>query len=109
MNNNELSVLLALKKNGFKNQRLLASQTGFSLGNINKIVNQLVANELVDNDMSLTQKAESMFLTYKPEKAIILAAGYGMRMVPINLESPKGLLIIDDQTLIERIINQLQL
>ena len=27
-----------------------------------------------------------------PRKATILAAGYGLRMVPINTEEPKGLL-----------------
>lgn len=26
-----------------------------------------------------------------PQRAVILAAGYGMRMVPINTETPKGL------------------
>ena len=28
----------------------------------------------------------------KPQQAVILAAGFGMRMVPINTEVPKGLL-----------------
>lgn len=37
----------------------------------------------------------------------ILAAGYGMRMVPINTENPKGLLEIDGEPLSERIIRQL--
>lgn len=39
--------------------------------------------------------------------AIILAAGFGMRMVPINMEIPKGLLEIDGEPLIERQIKQL--
>lgn len=45
---------------------------------------------------------------YKPKCGIILAAGYGMRMVPINTEYPKGLLQIHGQPLIERLIEQLQ-
>ena len=45
---------------------------------------------------------------YKPKCGIILAAGYGMRMVPINTEYPKGLLEIHGQPLIERLIQQLQ-
>lgn len=44
----------------------------------------------------------------KPSSAIILAAGYGIRMVPINTEQPKGLLEIHGQPLIERLIQQLQ-
>lgn len=44
----------------------------------------------------------------KVKNAIILAAGYGMRMVPINTEFPKGLLQIHGEVLIERLINQLR-
>lgn len=44
---------------------------------------------------------------YTPKNAIILAAGYGMRMAPINMETPKGLLEIHGETLIERLIKQL--
>lgn len=43
-----------------------------------------------------------------PKNAVILAAGFGMRMVPINLETPKGLLEIDGEPLAERLIKQLQ-
>ena len=107
MNNNELAVLLTLKNNGFKNQRLLASQMGLSIGNINKILSQLKKDGFIDQNMKITKCAELEFSRYKPEKAIILAAGYGMRMVPINLEAPKGLLNIKGETLIERIIKQL--
>lgn len=37
-----------------------------------------------------------------PKHAIILAAGYGMRMVPINAEFSKGLLEIHGEAIIER-------
>lgn len=40
-------------------------------------------------------------------RATILAAGYGLRMVPINTEEPKGLLEVHGEPLIERIIKQL--
>ena len=43
----------------------------------------------------------------KPQNAIILAAGFGMRMVPINMEVPKGLLEVHGELLIERLIRQL--
>lgn len=42
-----------------------------------------------------------------PKRAIILATGFGMRMVPINTEMPKGLLEVNGEPLIERIIKQL--
>lgn len=40
-------------------------------------------------------------------QAIILAAGYGTRMVPINVNRSKGLLKVNGEPLIERIIRQL--
>lgn len=43
----------------------------------------------------------------KINNAIILAAGFGMRMIPINQSTPKALLKVNDETLIERIIKQL--
>lgn len=41
------------------------------------------------------------------KNAIILAAGYGIRMIPINTEIPKGLIHIEEDILIERLIKQL--
>lgn len=42
-----------------------------------------------------------------PKRAIILAAGFGMRMVPINTQVPKAFLEVNGELLIERIIKQL--
>lgn len=50
----------------------------------------------------------SLIKDYKPKNAIILAAGYGIRMIPLNNEIPKGLVYIDGEVLIERLIKQLQ-
>lgn len=44
----------------------------------------------------------------KKNNAIILAAGFGMRLIPINNEIPKGLLVVNGQPLIERLIEQLR-
>ena len=41
------------------------------------------------------------------KNAIILAAGYGMRMVPLSVEQPKALIKIQNEILIERMIKQL--
>lgn len=43
----------------------------------------------------------------KEQNAIIIAAGYGIRMIPINNEIPKGLIHIKEDILIERLIKQL--
>ena len=50
---------------------------------------------------------ESKNILYKPQQAVILAAGVGLRMAPINMTIPKGLLEVNGQPLIERLIIQL--
>ena len=44
---------------------------------------------------------------FNEKNAIILAAGFGMRMVPINTMYTKGMLQVNGEPLVERIICQL--
>lgn len=44
----------------------------------------------------------------KVKNAVILAAGYSSRFVPLCFDIPKGLLIVKGETLIERQIQQLK-
>ncbi len=103
----EKELLLFLSTSKFKSQRKLASDLNCSLGKINESLNNLVANGYLCDNFTLTEKADSLLASSKPKNAIILAAGYGMRMVPINTEYPKGLLEVNGEKLIERLIYQL--
>ncbi|MBQ6150468.1 MAG: NTP transferase domain-containing protein [Mogibacterium sp.] len=103
----EADVLCALYKQEFINQRLLAESSGHSLGVVNKSIRGLTEKGFLDEHMAISEKGKALFLKNKPEKAIILAAGYGMRMVPINMESPKALLEVNGERLIDRLISQL--
>ena len=53
-------------------------------------------------------KASEPVTKYRTKRAVILAAGFGMRMVPIGSECPKGLLTVFGEVLIERTIQQLK-
>ena len=44
---------------------------------------------------------------YRVNSAVILAAGFGSRFVPLTFETPKGLLEVFGERMIERQINQL--
>lgn len=101
-------VLLQLKNYGFENQRLLAEQCDYSLGGINKALTQLKAEEYISCDYLLTKKGIKKIEDNSPKNAVILAAGRGMRMVPINLENPKALVEVKGKALIEHQIEQLQ-
>lgn len=88
-------------------QRELASKLGISLGKVNEELRQLKNNGLINQSNNVTEKGKKVLEASHPQRAIILAAGYGMRMVPINMEEPKGLLEVNQEPLIERLIKQL--
>ena len=107
MNIQEADIMAGIMENPDITQRELAKLTGYSIGKVNKSLKSLMSNHYIDEQNNLTQKAIFELQEKKPHNAIILAAGYGMRMVPINVELPKGLLEVNNEPLIERIINQL--
>ena len=107
MNRQEMDILKCLYEKKYVNQRVLAEQTGHSLGIVNRYVNELQDAGYITDQMTCTNKSMEEFEIRKPQNAIILAAGFGMRMVPINTEIPKGLLEINGEPLIERMIRQL--
>lgn len=107
MNIQEFDILNAICSGKYINQRLLSEVTGHSLGIVNRSIKNLIKEEYLNKEIHLTQKALQEFEEKKPKNAIILAAGFGMRMVPINTEISKGLLEVRDEPLIERQIKQL--
>ncbi|MCR5214647.1 MAG: NTP transferase domain-containing protein [Eubacterium sp.] len=100
-------ILLTIQSFGFVNQRKLMEQSGYSIGSVNKSINSLIEEGMLDQDNKLTKKGRDYIEERSPKNAVILAAGYGMRMVPINTETPKGLLTVDGVPLIERTIEHL--
>lgn len=107
MNKQECDILNVLYSQPYVNQRILAQCSGHSLGIVNKALKSLRDKNYLDSYMCLTEKAHTFFSERAPKRAVILAAGYGMRMVPINTEIPKGLIEIKGEALIERLIKQL--
>lgn len=107
MNSQELDILNALFRAPYANQRQLSADTGHSLGTVNSAVKALTDKGYLTAEKLLTQKAYALREQAAPKNAVILAAGFGMRMVPINLETPKALLEVHGEVLIERTIRQL--
>ena len=107
MNIQESDILNLIITNTYTNQRRLAEVSGHSLGIVNRSIRQLISEGYLDESIHPTEKAVSEIQESAPKRAIILAAGFGMRMVPINTETPKGLLEVHGEPLIERQIRQL--
>lgn len=104
MNKQEYDILTTIIESEQKSQRSLSLQSGYSLGKVNRAVKELTEQGYIDANKQLTSKAKEEMEAKRPRNAIILAAGFGMRMVPINTETPKGLLELHGEKLIERTI-----
>lgn len=107
MNIIEKEVLSVLLDEPRLTQRALSEATGRSLGSVNQAIRTLIAQGLLDEDSSLTEKGLAAVSPNEPHNAIILAAGIGMRMAPINLMHPKGMMEVHGEPLVERLIRQL--
>ena len=108
MNKQECDILNMLLSESYINQRVLSEVTGHSLGIVNRSIKSLIEQGYLDDNIRITEKAMDEFKEKAPRNAVILAAGFGMRMIPINMEVPKGLLEVDGEPLVERLIRQLQ-
>lgn len=104
----EADILLSLYKDKYLSQRMLSKRTSYSLGIVNKMLKSLLEKGYIDKDKFLTKKGFNLLNNNKVKRAIILAAGFGMRMVPVNTVSPKALIKVHGEYLIERIIRQLK-
>ncbi len=107
MNIQEKEILGFLMENSFENQRHLADAVGYSLGVINRSLKHLMQMDYLSDEAEPTETARYMLQEMKPKCAVILAAGAGMRMVPINTGATKGMLKVRGEILIERLIRQL--
>ena len=107
MNKRDWIVLAVIVNFGYSNHKNIMSRTGYSLGLVHSSLKKLVDGGFLDDEYRVTEKARLYMEETRPRRAVILAAGMGFRMTPIN-RHPKGLLQINGEPLIERIITQLK-
>ncbi|MBQ5781448.1 MAG: NTP transferase domain-containing protein, partial [Spirochaetaceae bacterium] len=85
-------------------QRELAEESGFSLGTVNTTVTQLEERGLMADGL-ITQEGLAALEPYRVKKAIFIAAGFGSRMVPITLNTPKPLVRVKGKRIIDTILD----
>ena len=107
MNRDKYKILKVLITEDVIDQRKISQLTKFSLGKVNNLLKELNKEKYISSNYALTSSGKEYVKSHHPQQATILAAGYGLRMVPINTEEPKGLLEVHGEPLIERIIKQL--
>lgn len=103
---NQFEVLTAIERNKIKlTQRLLSKETNLSLGTINKIISELLKDNYIDENYLITKKGLHALEPYRVKRAIFLAAGFGSRMVPITLNTPKPLVLVHGKRIIESLLD----
>lgn len=109
----QFNLLTFLEENGGDkySQRQLADKLTLSLGTINRIIRE--TNELdyistaSDGRLFITEKGLKALEPYKVRKAIIIAAGFGSRMAPVTLDTPKPLVRINGVRIIDTLLDAL--
>lgn len=102
-----------LKENPHCTQRELAQKMDLSLGTVNTLIKECIQNKLLAPGKSmagtceLTDKGLEFLQNFQVDGALIIAAGFGSRFVPLTFETPKGLLEVFGERMIERQIRQL--
>jgi len=85
-------------------QRNIAHMTGLSLGTVNKVMLYLGENGLFENK-SLTADGFKALEPYRVKRAVFIAAGFGSRLVPITLNTPKPLVRVKGVRIIDTLLD----
>ncbi|MBQ8192738.1 MAG: NTP transferase domain-containing protein [Bacilli bacterium] len=102
---NEFEVLTIIEKKKEKlSQREISKYSGFSLGTVNKMISQLLNKNLITIDNVITDDGLNALEPYRVKRAIFLAAGFGSRMVPLTLNTPKPLIKVHGKRMIETLL-----
>ncbi len=103
---NEFLLLTTIEKERKAySQRKLSELTGLSLGTVNKIITIFLDNKIIDNDYLITKYGLKILEPYRVKRAIFLAAGFGSRMVPITLNTPKPMVMVNGKRIIETLLD----
>ncbi len=109
----EFNFLTYLEKNGkgIYSQRKLADDLTITLANTEKLVRDLAdrdyINELADGSIEISEKGLKALEPYRVRKAIILAAGFGQRLAPVTLDTPKPLVKVNGVRILDTLLDAL--
>jgi CTP:phosphocholine cytidylyltransferase-like protein len=85
-------------------QRKIADETSMSLGSANKTLTELKElNYITDN--KINAEGLNALEPYRVKRAIFIAAGFGSRLVPITLNTPKPLVRVKGVRIIDTLID----
>ena len=106
LNKKEFAILTYLEANNNEKltQKELAEELGFSVGTVNKLWNDLEEKGFIENKQ-ITKKGLNALEPYRVKRAIFIAAGFGSRLVPITLNTPKPLVRVKGVRIIDTLLD----
>ncbi len=85
-------------------QRQLGETTGHSLGTVNRIGKELTDLGYAANGR-ITPDGVAALEPYRVKRAIFVAAGFGTRLVPVTLNTPKPLVRVNGKRIIDGLLD----
>lgn len=101
----QFDILVLLEdKAGAVSQREIATETNMSVGSANKIMGELSELGYVAGGR-ITDGGREALEPYRVKRAIFIAAGFGSRLVPITLNTPKPLVRVKGRRIIDSLLD----
>jgi CTP:phosphocholine cytidylyltransferase-like protein len=101
----QFDILTFLVQCGKKpSQREMAQQCGMSVGSVNRIMAELTEQGYI-NDSGVTSAGYEGLEPYRVKRAVFIAAGFGSRLVPITLNTPKPLVRVNGKRMIDTLLD----
>ena len=105
LSRNQFDILVALAESKeVLSQRDLEKATGYSLGTINRAVKELTEAGYV-SEGTITNQGIAALEPYRAKRAVFIAAGFGSRLVPITFNTPKPLVRVHGERIIDHLID----
>lgn len=112
LNRCQFEILSYIEENGKKEYqwRELTDSLGISGSAVMRELDFLESNELLlksGSDLEITEAGLKVLEPFRVQRAVIFAAGFGSRMAPVTLDTPKPLVKINGVRIIDRLIDAL--
>ena len=86
------------------NLKQIEEHTGYSCTTVSQIVNELTETGFIENGI-ITNTGLAALEPYRVRRAVFVAAGFGTRLVPVTLNTPKPLVRVQGKRIIDGLID----
>ncbi len=101
----QFDVLVYLEKSAVKKtQREIAEACAMSVGSVNRTMITLAEQGYIADGI-ITKAGYEVLEPYRVKRAVFIAAGFGSRLVPITLNTPKPLVRVNGKRMIDTLLD----